>query len=207
MGQLRHPRSAGRAPLGTSQYRKLRRRSQQGRARWPICGFHRYKCEPNIASGSGAVPQSNQPKRPYEQFPRRRICIAAWTGLRHCRRLFDCRVPARLVGRTDPAAAGNTQRKWSLCNWPVCGWNRHPRGRGGCLASGNYHKMPIMGGRVKDESLFGQSITEYFSGPPQVALTPEEYLAENAPQFWPSIRSGITMMACRPVIRLGPRIG
>jgi len=45
--------------------------------------------------------------------------------------------------------------------------------------SGNYHKMPIMGGRVKDEGLFGLSITEYFTGIPQTALTPTEYLANN----------------------------
>jgi para-nitrobenzyl esterase len=45
--------------------------------------------------------------------------------------------------------------------------------------TGNYNKMPIMGGRVKDEAMFGLSITEYFSGPPQVALTAAQYLANN----------------------------
>jgi para-nitrobenzyl esterase len=48
-------------------------------------------------------------------------------------------------------------------------------------ATGAYNKMPIMGGRVKDESNFGLSISEYFSGPPQKAITPEEYEARNSP--------------------------
>lgn len=37
--------------------------------------------------------------------------------------------------------------------------------------TGQYNKMPIMGGNVQDEGNFGISITEYFSGPPQVPLT------------------------------------
>ena len=45
--------------------------------------------------------------------------------------------------------------------------------------TGQYNHMPIMGGRVKDEAMFGLSITEYFSGPPQVALTPTQYTANN----------------------------
>jgi len=47
-------------------------------------------------------------------------------------------------------------------------------------ASGNYSHMPIMGGSVKDEATFGFAITEYFSGPPQVALTPAQYMANNS---------------------------
>jgi para-nitrobenzyl esterase len=47
--------------------------------------------------------------------------------------------------------------------------------------TGAYTHMPIMGGRTKDEGLFGLSIREYFTGPPQVALTPDEYLDENSP--------------------------
>ncbi len=41
--------------------------------------------------------------------------------------------------------------------------------------TGKYNKMPTMGGRVKDEGNFGISITEYFSGPPQVAITEAQY--------------------------------
>ena len=43
--------------------------------------------------------------------------------------------------------------------------------------SGQYNKMPILGGAAKEESTFGESIREYFSGPPQEALTAEEYAA------------------------------
>jgi para-nitrobenzyl esterase len=45
--------------------------------------------------------------------------------------------------------------------------------------SGAYNKMPILGGSVKDESNFNLAITEYFSGPPQVALTATQYMANN----------------------------
>ena len=45
--------------------------------------------------------------------------------------------------------------------------------------TGAYNKMPILGGRVHDEGNFGLSITEYFTGPPQVALTQAQYLANN----------------------------
>jgi len=45
--------------------------------------------------------------------------------------------------------------------------------------TGAYNKMPILGGRVHDEANFGLSITEYFTGPPQVALTAAQYVANN----------------------------
>ncbi len=41
--------------------------------------------------------------------------------------------------------------------------------------TGAYNKMPILGGRVHDEGNFGLSITEYFTGPPQVAWTVAQY--------------------------------
>jgi para-nitrobenzyl esterase len=41
--------------------------------------------------------------------------------------------------------------------------------------TGAYNKMPIMGGSVKDEGNFSLAITEYFSGPPQVATTLAQY--------------------------------
>jgi len=44
--------------------------------------------------------------------------------------------------------------------------------------NGQYNKMPIMGGATKEESTFGESIREYFSGPPQAPLTPL------SPQRW-----------------------
>lgn len=47
-------------------------------------------------------------------------------------------------------------------------------------SSGNYTHMPILAGRTKDEATFGLSITVYFSGPPQVSLTPQQYEANNS---------------------------
>jgi para-nitrobenzyl esterase len=46
--------------------------------------------------------------------------------------------------------------------------------------TGAYNKMPILAGRVRDESTFGQSIRVYFSGPPQVSLTAAQYAANNS---------------------------
>lgn len=46
--------------------------------------------------------------------------------------------------------------------------------------TGNYQRMPILGGSTRDEGMFGLSIGEYFSGPPQRALTPAEYEAQNS---------------------------
>jgi len=43
--------------------------------------------------------------------------------------------------------------------------------------SGNYNHMPILGGSTKDEFTFITGITEYFSGPPQAAMTEAQYLA------------------------------
>jgi para-nitrobenzyl esterase len=47
--------------------------------------------------------------------------------------------------------------------------------------TGQYNHMPTMGGSVKDEGNFGLAITEYFTGPPRVALTPAQYVANNSP--------------------------
>jgi para-nitrobenzyl esterase len=46
--------------------------------------------------------------------------------------------------------------------------------------TGAYNHMPILGGTTKDELTFSLAIAEYFSGPPQVALTPEQYQARNS---------------------------
>ena len=43
--------------------------------------------------------------------------------------------------------------------------------------TGQFNHMPIMGGNVQDEGNFGISITEYFSGPPQVPITAAQYVA------------------------------
>jgi para-nitrobenzyl esterase len=41
--------------------------------------------------------------------------------------------------------------------------------------SGQYNKMPIMGGTTRDEFTFVEAIREYFSGPPQAPLTKQQY--------------------------------
>ena len=46
--------------------------------------------------------------------------------------------------------------------------------------TGAYNHMPILGGTTKDELTFSLAINEYFSGPPQVALTPDQYNANNS---------------------------
>ena len=43
--------------------------------------------------------------------------------------------------------------------------------------SGQFNRMPMMGGNVQDEGNFGISITEYFSGPPQAPITAAQYTA------------------------------
>jgi para-nitrobenzyl esterase len=48
------------------------------------------------------------------------------------------------------------------------------------FTTGQYNHMPTMAGTTTDEGNFGAAITEYFSGPPRVALTPAQYLASNS---------------------------
>ncbi len=43
--------------------------------------------------------------------------------------------------------------------------------------TGQFNRVPILGGTVRDEANFGMSITEYFSGPPQVPMTEAQYVA------------------------------
>jgi para-nitrobenzyl esterase len=47
---------------------------------------------------------------------------------------------------------------------------------GDAWSTGQFHHMPIMAGLVHDEGNFGLSISEYFSGPPQVAWTVAQYM-------------------------------
>lgn len=46
-------------------------------------------------------------------------------------------------------------------------------------SSGAYNKVPVLGGSTRDEENFDLAITEYFSGPPQAALTSDQYNARN----------------------------
>lgn len=43
-------------------------------------------------------------------------------------------------------------------------------------SSGQFNRVPVMGGNTHDEATFGIGITEYFSGPPQRPITAEEYV-------------------------------
>src|SRR3954447_931855 len=43
--------------------------------------------------------------------------------------------------------------------------------------TGRFNHVPMMGGNTRDERTFAQSITEYFSGPPQTPLTADQYVA------------------------------
>jgi para-nitrobenzyl esterase len=43
--------------------------------------------------------------------------------------------------------------------------------------TGQFNHMPVMGGNVQDEGNFGIGNTEYFTGPPQVPITADQYVA------------------------------
>jgi para-nitrobenzyl esterase len=43
--------------------------------------------------------------------------------------------------------------------------------------TGAFNHMPVMGGNVQDEGNFGIGNTEYFTGPPQVPITADQYVA------------------------------
>jgi para-nitrobenzyl esterase len=48
------------------------------------------------------------------------------------------------------------------------------------FTTGQYNHMPTMAGTTKDEFTWVLGLTEYFTGPPRVALTPAQYLANNS---------------------------
>ena len=48
-------------------------------------------------------------------------------------------------------------------------------------ATGQFNKMPMMGGAVKDEWTFFSGINEWFSGPPQAPITADQYPAAVGP--------------------------
>jgi para-nitrobenzyl esterase len=48
-------------------------------------------------------------------------------------------------------------------------------------ATGQFNKMPMMGGAVKDEWTFFSGINEWFSGPPQAPITADQYAAAVGP--------------------------
>ena len=52
-----------------------------------------------------------------------------------------------------------------------------PIAPGQAWTTGQFNKMPMMGGAVKDEITFFTGINEWFSGPPQAPLTADQYAA------------------------------
>ena len=56
-----------------------------------------------------------------------------------------------------------------------------PIAPGQAWTTGQFNKMPMMGGAVKDEITFFTGINEWFSGPPQAPLTADQYAAAVGP--------------------------
>jgi para-nitrobenzyl esterase len=52
-----------------------------------------------------------------------------------------------------------------------------PRSPEQAWTTGKFNKVPSIGGNVQDEGNFSIGITEYFSGPPQVPMTADQYVA------------------------------
>jgi len=58
-------------------------------------------------------------------------------------------------------------------------------------ATGQFNKMPVMGGNTHDELTFLNAITEYFSGPPQVPMTAAQYMASVTSAFPPATAAAV----------------
>jgi para-nitrobenzyl esterase len=58
-------------------------------------------------------------------------------------------------------------------------------------ATGQFHKMPIMGGNTQNELTFTNSITEYFSGPPQMPMTAAQYEASIRSAYPPATADAV----------------
>jgi para-nitrobenzyl esterase len=58
-------------------------------------------------------------------------------------------------------------------------------------ATGAFNKMPIMGGNTHDEATFSNAIAEYFSGPPQVAMTAAQYVASINSAYPPATAAAV----------------
>jgi para-nitrobenzyl esterase len=58
-------------------------------------------------------------------------------------------------------------------------------------ATGQFHKMPIMGGNTQHELTFSNAITEYFSGPPQQPMTAAQYEASIRSSYPPATADAV----------------
>jgi para-nitrobenzyl esterase len=58
-------------------------------------------------------------------------------------------------------------------------------------STGQFNKMPIMGGNTHDEFTFLNAITEYFSGPPQTPMTAAQYMANVTNTYPPATAAAV----------------
>jgi para-nitrobenzyl esterase len=58
-------------------------------------------------------------------------------------------------------------------------------------ATGQFNRMPVMGGNTHDELTFFNAISEYFSGPPQVPMTAAQYVASVTSAFPPATAAAV----------------
>jgi len=58
-------------------------------------------------------------------------------------------------------------------------------------ATGQFNKMPIMGGNTQNELTFANAITEYFSGPPQIPMTAAQYEASIRSSYPPGAADAV----------------
>jgi para-nitrobenzyl esterase len=59
------------------------------------------------------------------------------------------------------------------------------------FATGQFNKMPVMGGNTHDEFTFLSAISEYFSGPPQTPLTAAQYVAIVTSSYPPATAAAV----------------
>ena len=107
---------AGRAPLGTTQHRGVRRRPRQRHARRPVRRRDRHGCEPDVARGRRAVSTGDHPKQPHPEWllrisrdstdQRQRVCCGS--RLSRVGRIGRS-LPAQADVGARPAAAGHAQ--------------------------------------------------------------------------------------------------
>jgi carboxylesterase type B len=58
-------------------------------------------------------------------------------------------------------------------------------------STGQFNKMPIMGGTTHDEGTFSNASTAYFSGPPQTPMTAAQYVANVTNAYPPATAAAV----------------
>jgi para-nitrobenzyl esterase len=59
------------------------------------------------------------------------------------------------------------------------------------FSSGQFNRMPIMAGNTQHELTFSNAITEYFSGPPQTAMTAAQYMTSITAAYPPATAAAV----------------